>query len=48
MVMTVAVVRQQLANLANSGGSHKDQAEKYDFVFILHNQSLMSITFYLT
>ncbi|CAD6216294.1 GSCOCG00004445001-RA-CDS [Cotesia congregata] len=29
MVMTVAVVRQQLANLANSGGSHKDQAEKY-------------------
>ncbi|XP_074113307.1 COP9 signalosome subunit 4 [Cotesia typhae] len=29
MAMTVAVVRQQLANLANSGGSHKDQAEKY-------------------
>ncbi|KAL6254338.1 hypothetical protein P5V15_014387 [Pogonomyrmex californicus] len=29
MVVTVASVRQQLSNLAHSGGSHKDQAEKY-------------------
>ncbi|KYN34542.1 COP9 signalosome complex subunit 4 [Trachymyrmex septentrionalis] len=29
MVVTVAYVRQQLSNLAHSGGSHKDQAEKY-------------------
>ncbi|EFN79383.1 COP9 signalosome complex subunit 4 [Harpegnathos saltator] len=29
MVVTVASVRQQLTNLAHSGGSHKDQAEKY-------------------
>ncbi|KAF7997633.1 hypothetical protein HCN44_006204 [Aphidius gifuensis] len=29
MVVTVAYVRQQLTNLHNSGGSHKDQAEKY-------------------
>ncbi|XP_043476723.1 COP9 signalosome complex subunit 4 [Leptopilina heterotoma] len=29
MVVTVASVRQQLANLAHSGGSHKDQADKY-------------------
>ncbi|XP_008547230.1 COP9 signalosome complex subunit 4 [Microplitis demolitor] len=29
MLVTVPVVRQQLANLASSGGSHKDQAEKY-------------------
>ncbi|KAF7402880.1 hypothetical protein HZH68_005636 [Vespula germanica] len=28
-MVTVAAVRQQLANLAHSGGSHKDQAEKY-------------------
>lgn len=38
MLVTVPVVRQQLANLASSGGSHKDQAEKYNFVYILHNQ----------
>ncbi|XP_053995159.1 COP9 signalosome complex subunit 4 [Hylaeus anthracinus] len=29
MVVTAAAVRQQLTNLAYSGGSHKDQAEKY-------------------
>lgn len=29
MAVTVASVRQQLAVLGNSGGSHKDQAEKY-------------------
>lgn len=29
MVVTVSAVRQQLTNLAHSGGSHKDQAEKY-------------------
>ncbi|KOX72917.1 COP9 signalosome complex subunit 4 [Melipona quadrifasciata] len=29
MVVTAASVRQQLTNLAYSGGSHKDQAEKY-------------------
>ncbi|XP_015588268.1 COP9 signalosome complex subunit 4 [Cephus cinctus] len=29
MVVTVSSVRQQLTNLAHSGGSHKDQAEKY-------------------
>ncbi|XP_043276544.1 COP9 signalosome complex subunit 4 [Venturia canescens] len=29
MVVNVAVVRQQLTNLAHSGGSHKDQADKY-------------------
>lgn len=28
MVVTAASVRQQLANLAYCGGSHKDQAEK--------------------
>ncbi|XP_015179511.1 PREDICTED: COP9 signalosome complex subunit 4 [Polistes dominula] len=28
-MVTIAVVRQQLANLIHSGGSHKDQAEKY-------------------
>ena len=28
MVVTAAAVRQQLTNLAYSGGSHKDQAEK--------------------
>ncbi|XP_014610065.1 PREDICTED: COP9 signalosome complex subunit 4 [Polistes canadensis] len=28
-MVTVAAVRQQLANLIHSGGSHKDQAEKY-------------------
>ena len=37
MVVTVVSVRQQLANLAHSGGSHKDQADKYvinDFLVI--------------
>ncbi|XP_034951072.1 COP9 signalosome complex subunit 4 [Chelonus insularis] len=29
MAVTTAVVRQQLTNLAHSGGSHKDQAERY-------------------
>ncbi|KAI4500166.1 hypothetical protein M0802_004583 [Mischocyttarus mexicanus] len=28
-MVTVAIARQQLANLIHSGGSHKDQAEKY-------------------
>lgn len=32
MVVTVAYVRQQLLNLSHSGGSHKDQAEKYVYL----------------
>lgn len=35
MVVTVASVRQQLTNLAHSGGSHKDQAEKYEPIAVI-------------
>lgn len=34
MVLSVNTVRQQLAAIANSGGSHKDQAEKYVYLII--------------
>ncbi|XP_067003342.1 COP9 signalosome complex subunit 4 [Anabrus simplex] len=40
MAVTPASIRQQLATLANSGGSHKDQAEKYRAIL----DSLLTLT----